>query len=233
MRSLFITGTDTDVGKTVVTAGIVSGFVNGGVNAVPAKPVQTGCVNDIAEDLELSLRTASLSFPDSVLQKLCPLRFAPACSPHLAAELADTSISLSGMVSGLHDLQSDFECVVAEGAGGICVPLGSGETMLDLMVQLGWPVVLVSSNKLGTINHTLLSVSALQRAGLEVAGIVVNHTIPPSSLISSSNIRAISEYGGVKILGEIPFSPDFFPHRSFVSICNKLKGTLSDELQGN
>jgi len=233
VRSLFITGTDTDAGKTFVTAGVVSGFVNSGVNAIPAKPVQTGCVNGIAEDLEFSLRTASLSFPDSVLQKLCPLRFAPACSPHLAAELADTSISLSGMVSGLHDLQSDFDCVVAEGAGGILVPLGNGKTMLDLMVELGWPVVLVSSNKLGTINHTLLSLSALQHAGFEVAGVIVNHTTPPSSLISSSNIRAIREYGGVKILGEIPFSPDSFPHWSFVSICEKLKGILSDELPGN
>lgn len=230
MKSLFITGTDTDVGKTFVTAGIVSGFVNSGVSAVPAKPVQTGCVNGIAEDLEFSLRTAGLSFTEPVLSRLCPLGFTPACSPHLAAELADYSISLSEMVSGLHDLQSDFECVVAEGAGGIYVPLGSGETMLDLMVQLGWPVVLVSSNKLGTINHTLLSLSALQRAGLEVTGVVVNHTAPPSSLFSSSNIRAIREYGGVKILGKIPFSPDSFPHKSFVSICDKLKGILSDEL---
>ncbi|MCK5785156.1 MAG: dethiobiotin synthase [Candidatus Sabulitectum sp.] len=233
MRSLFITGTDTDVGKTVVTAGIVSGFVNSGVNATPAKPVQTGCVNGIAEDLEFSLRTAGLSFSEQVLNKLSPLRFTPACSPHLAAELADRLISLSEMVSGLHDLQSDFECVVAEGAGGVLVPLGNGKTMLDLMVKLNWPVVLVSSDRLGTINHTLLSISVLRHAGLCVAGVVIDHVFPPWELISESNARAIREYGKVNILGDIPYSPDSFPHDPFVEICGELKGILSDELPGD
>ncbi len=233
MKSLFITGTDTDAGKTFVTAGIVSGFVNQGVNAVAAKPVQTGCVNGIAEDLEFALKTACLSFTEPILKELCPLRFEPACSPHLAAELADYSISLPSMISNLLNLQTDFECVVAEGAGGIMVPLGNKKLMLDLMVELVWPVVLVSSDKLGTINHTLLSISALRQAGLDIAGVVINHTSPPSSLISKSNTVAIQEYGDVEILGEIPFSPEAFPHQSFVSICNKLKGILSYEFQGN
>ncbi len=233
MRSLFVTGTDTEAGKTFATAGIVRGFIGSGINAVPAKPVQTGCVNGIAEDLEFSLKTAGLTFPDAVLSKLCPLLFVPACSPHLAAELAGTPIDLARMVTDLEDLRSDFECVVAEGAGGIFVPLGDGKTMLDLMVALEWPVVLVSSDKLGTINHTLLSLSALQNAGLEVAGVVINHTSPPSELISKSNTRAIRDYGGTAILGEIPFSPDSFPDCSFTAICEKLKGILSNELQGN
>ncbi|MCD4706463.1 MAG: dethiobiotin synthase [Candidatus Sabulitectum sp.] len=233
MRSLFVTGTDTEAGKTFATAGIVRGFVCSGINAVPAKPVQTGCVNGIAEDLEFSLKTAGLSFSDAVKDKLCPLQFVPACSPHLAAELAGTPIDLARMVAGLEKLRSDFECVVAEGAGGIFVPLGYGKTMLDLMVALDWPVVLVSSDKLGTINHTLLSISALQNAGLDVAGIIINHASPPSKLISESNTSAILEYGGVRILGEIPFSPNSFPDHSFAAICKILKGILSDELPGN
>ena len=233
MRSLFITGTDTGTGKTFITAGIVSGFITNGVNAVPAKPVQTGCVNGIAEDLEFSLHTAGLSFTEPVLKRLCPIRFTPACSPHLAAELADKSIVFSEMVSGLQELEYEYECIIAEGAGGVLVPLGNGKTMLDLMIELGWPVVLVSSDKLGTINHTLLSLSALRNAGLEVAGVVINHPSPPSSLISESNTRAIQEYGKVVVLGEIPFSPDSFPHDPFVKICKELKGVLSDEPPGN
>jgi dethiobiotin synthase len=204
MKSLFVTGTDTDVGKTFITAGITKYFADSGVNIVPAKPVQTGCVNDIPEDLMFSLKTAELPFDELMLQRLCPLRFVPACSPHLAAELADCQISLPEMVTGLLDLKSDFECVVAEGAGGIFVPLGDEKTMLNLMVELGWPVVLVSADKLGTINHTLLSISALLHAGLEVTGVIVNHTSPPSDLISRSNTLAIKEYGKVEILGEIP-----------------------------
>lgn len=233
MKSLFITGTDTDIGKTFVTAGIVKYLVARGVNAVPAKPVQTGCVNGIPEDLEFSLKTIELILPDAVLRKLCPLRFTPACSPHLAAELAGFSIDLQEMVTGLKNLQSDFECVVAEGAGGIMVPLGNHKTMLDLMIELDWPVVLVSSNKLGTINHTLLSINALRLAKLNVAGVVVNNSSQPSRLISKSNTDAIRKYGNIDILGEIPYSPDFFPHYSFVEICEKLKGILTDELPGN
>lgn len=232
MRSLFVTGTDTEVGKTFATAGIVRGFICSGINAVPAKPVQTGCVNGIAEDLEFSLKTAGLSFSDTAKEKLCPLRFVPACSPHLAAEFAGTPIDLARMVAGLEDLRSDYECVVAEGAGGIFVPLGHGKTMLHLMVALGWPVVLVSSDKLGTINHTLLSLSALQNAELDVAGIIINHASPPSKLTSENNTSTIREYGEVEILGEIPFSPDSFPDHSFTAICEKLKGILTDELPG-
>ncbi len=227
MRSLFVTGTDTDCGKTFVTAGILNGFISMGINAVPAKPVQTGCINGVSDDLEFSLKTAGLSFMEEVKYRLCPNRFTPACSPHLAAELAGSSLSAAAMASSLKDLQSSYQCVVAEGAGGILVPLGDGKTMLDLMVLLGWPVVLVSSDKLGTINHTLLSLEALRRAGIDVAGVVVNHITPPSPLISASNMQTIKNYGRTEILAEIPYSPDCFPAESFLGICTQLKGILS------
>ncbi len=232
MRSVFITGTDTNAGKTFITAGILKEFVNDGINAVPAKPVQTGCVNDIADDLEFSLNTSGLSFSEETKSKLCPLRFAPACSPHLAAEMANCSINLSDIVTSLKDLQFHFECVIAEGAGGILVPIGKSKTMLDLMIELGWPVVLVSPDKLGTINHTLLSLTTLRAAGLDIAGVIINHTSPPSSLITASNTKAIREYGKVNILGKVPFSPHSFPAQSFTAICSELKGILTDELQG-
>jgi len=228
LKSLFVTGTDTDCGKTFVTTGILSGFVSMGINAVPAKPVQTGCRNGVPEDLEFSLRTAGLCFPEEVKRRLCPNRFTPACSPHLAAELAGSSLSAAAMASSLKDLQNSYQCVVAEGAGGILVPLGGGETMLDLMVLLNWPVILVSSDKLGTINHTLLSLEALRRAGIDVAGVVVNnHAAPPSPLISASNMQTIKNYGRTEILAEIPYSPDCFPAESFPGICTQLKGILS------
>jgi len=233
MKSLFVTGTDTDAGKTFITAGIVRGFVNCGIDAAPAKPVQTGCVNGIAEDLEFSVATADLILSNAIKKRLCPLRFAPACSPHLAAELAKTSIDVSVSSAILNDLALEFDCVIAEGAGGILVPLGGGKTMLDLITLLGWPVLLVSPDKLGTINHTLLSIQTLRSAGLQVCGVVINHLSPSSELISESNARAISEYGRVEILGEIPYSPEFFPADSFTGICDRLKELLADEPQGN
>ncbi len=227
MKSVFITGTDTDCGKTFVTAGILNGFVSMGINAVPAKPVQTGCKNGVSDDLEFSLKTAGLRFSEEVKNRLCPSRFTPACSPHLAAELAGTSLSTAAMASNLKDLQSSYQCVVAEGAGGILVPLGDGKTMLDLMVLLDWPVVLVSSDKLGTINHTLLSLEALHQAGVDVAGVVVNHTVPPCPLISTSNTETIRKYGRTEILAEIPYSTDSFPAQFFLGVCTELKGILS------
>jgi dethiobiotin synthase len=224
---VFVTGTDTDCGKTFVTAGILNGFVSMGIDAAPAKPVQTGCRGGVSEDLEFSLKTAKLSFPEEVKNRLCPNRFTPACSPHLAAELNGSSLSAAAMASDLKELQSRFQCVVAEGAGGILVPLGGGKTMLDLMVLLNWPVVLVSSDKLGTINHTLLSLEALRQAEIDVAGVVVNHAVPPSPLISKSNTETIRKYGRTEILAEISYSPDCFPAESFAGVCEKLKGILS------
>ena len=85
----------------------------------------------------------------------------------------------------------------------------------------------MSSDKLGTINHTLLSLEALRHAGLDVAGVVVNHAVPPSPLISKSNTETIRKYGRTEILAEIPYSPDSFPAQSFLGVCTELKGILS------
>lgn len=227
MRSLFITGTDTDSGKTFAAAGITAEFRRIGINAVPAKPVQTGCVNGISQDLLFTLKISGLSQVNFNLRELSPYVFRPACSPHLAAELSGVRIELEEIVGKMNHLSKAYDCVIAEGAGGVLVPLGPGKTMLDLMKELGWPVVLVSRDRLGAINHTLLSINALRNAGLEVAGVVVNHADPPSSLISKNNSLAIREYGEVEILGEIPFSPDRFPYRCFRDMCRTLKGILS------
>lgn len=224
MRSLFVTGTDTDAGKTFVTAGIVHAFRRNNINAVPAKPVQTGCVNGYSSDLEFSLNLSGISLPS--LQDFSPFVFPGECSPHLAAELAGRTIDVNDLAGVMERLSEENACVIAEGAGGILVPLGSGRTMLDLMRKLNWPVLLVSRDRLGMINHTLLSIQALSQAGLELAGVVVNHVEPPSRLISKSNVDAIREYGNVEILGEVPYSPDCFPVSSFMDIGERLMEIL-------
>lgn len=157
---------------------------------------------------------------------MCPLLFQPACSPHLAADTAGIRIDIGFLAGEMNALLAERDLVAAEGAGGVLVPLGSGKTTLDLMVKLDWPVVLVSRDRLGTINHTLLSLMALKASGLRVCGVVVNHMEPPSELISASNIDAIRSYGGTKILGEIPYSPHRFPLEAFREICDNLNGTV-------
>lgn len=228
MKNLFITGTDTDAGKTFVTAGIVRTLRHYGLDAVPAKPVQTGCVNDISSDLEFSLNMSGWSADLSEKKKLCPVRYSNECSPHLAAELSGGSINVNDLADIMRDVSLDHECTVAEGAGGILVPLGSGKTMLDLMISLSWPVVLVAANRLGSINHTLMSINTLRNAGLALAGVVMNQISEPSPLYSRNNIDTIREYGKTCILGEIPFSPDRFPSEFFTGICSKLMESLKE-----
>ncbi len=223
MRSFFVTGTDTDVGKTFVTAGIVKALRDSGIEAMPAKPVQTGCTNNIASDLEFVLSLSEINLPGSVKEKLCPIRFEPACSPHLAAELANTSIEIDKMVTNLNKLKSEYKTVIAEGAGGVLVPLGNYTTMLDFIKKLNWPVILVVANKLGAINHALLSISALRNADIEIAGVIVNHTTQPDKLIGQNNIFTIEKYGEVQVVGEIPYSPSTFPIKEFNKIVKTIK----------
>jgi dethiobiotin synthase len=223
LRSLFITGTDTGSGKTFVTAGIVRELRRSGIDAVPAKPVQTGCVNGFMEDLEYCLEASGMDLSPGEKRNLCPLVYPHPCSPHLAAELAGEGIDTIALAEKMKGLGEVYPCVVAEGAGGVMVPLERGLTMLDLMSILGWPVVLVVSDRLGAINHTLLSITALRRAGLEPAGVVINHLSPPSGYISRGNRTAIEDYGNIRILGEVPCSPGVLPEVAFREIVEGLK----------
>jgi dethiobiotin synthetase len=227
MKSLFITGTDTGVGKTFVTAGILSHLRRRGVNCIPAKPFQTGCVNGNCPDLEFALETAGISVSEEQKSLLCPWRFEPACSPHLAAELFGVRLDPLEAARNLRSLDTRYETVIAEGAGGILVPLGKGLTMLDLMAELGWPVVLVSANRLGTINHTLLSIRCLEAAGIRPAGVIFTLPEPGDPLIERDNIITVEKHGAVRILGLIPHSPEVFPYECFEEVCGSIEEVLS------
>ncbi len=208
MRGVFVTGTGTDVGKTIVAAGLLKALRDSGVSACPVKPVQTGCL-DIdgslsAPDLEFSLKVAGLD-PDEYLKDLmCPFRYGPACSPHLAGRISGCPPEVGTVIEKMSQLSDDFDFLVAEGAGGILVPLNDSEKMLDLMVELGWPVVLVARGDLGTINHSLLSLAVLNNAGLQTAAVVVNHLTDDISIVTRDNPRALAEYGSVSLIATIP-----------------------------
>ncbi len=222
MRSIFVTGTDTDAGKTWVTGGVAAELRRRSLDVLPAKPVQTGCVNGNAPDLDLALSLCGAEVPRELKRQLCPVCFSTPCSPDLAAELEGASIDLPKLVSSMRELASK-RTVIAEGAGGVLVPLGGGMTMLDLMKELGWPVVLVVRNRLGCINHSLLSLRILKAAGLEVAGVVMNQADPPEEPVSSANVRAIEEYGETPVIGRIPFSPDGVSAEMFRETADRLE----------
>jgi len=209
-KGIFITGTDTGVGKTLVSAVILSALHQAGIDAVPMKPVQTGCKSKkgrlIAPDLAFVLQLTGIKTAASEQHLMCPYRFKPACSPHLAASMAGKRISFSNVRKCFRKLASRHSMVIVEGAGGVLVPLNGKKTMLDLMKMLDLPVILVARPGLGTINHTLLSINKLRGAGLEVKGVIFNETQPGRpGFIEKDNVKTIAQLGKVRILGYIPF----------------------------
>jgi dethiobiotin synthetase len=213
---VFITGTDTGVGKTLVAAGILRWLRNEGVDAVPMKPVQTGAekrASDlIAQDLEFCLNAARLRPDPEEVRLMSPFLYEPACSPHLAGRMA---VRVGGRYPEIPEilrcadqLLQRHRAVVVEGAGGIMAPLNETNTTLELIQALGLPVVLVSRAGLGAINHALLSIRALRDSGLELAGIVLNRAVPslPEDIfIEEDNPRAIAHFGSVRVLGDVEF----------------------------
>jgi dethiobiotin synthetase len=205
VKGIFVTGTDTGVGKTVVAAALLSMLRRSGIDAVPMKPIHTGCVRCDegwrAPDLEFCLNCAELDPDADEESRMAPYCFEPACSPHLAARQEGVRISLERIAECLRELKARRDFVVVEGAGGVLVPIAEGKSMLDLMVTLGLPVVLVARPGLGTINHTLLSLRELVRAGLRIVGVVLNETSPTEwGDIEEDNLETIERLGNVQVL---------------------------------
>lgn len=223
MNGLFVTGTDTGIGKTALSALLLAELRRRGINAAPMKPAQTGCENKgfrpeasrcptsgaqslCVPDLDYSLSMASMQVSPETYKAMSPYQFEPACSPHLAAEMAGTEIEITEMVIAARALVSDYDFVIAEGAGGVLVPLNHRTTMLDLMQALKFPVLLAARPGLGTINHTLLSIRALRDEGLDIKGVVlVNGTDTEPGFIEDDNVTTIAHFGRVPVLGTIPY----------------------------
>ena len=208
MNGFFITGTDTGVGKTALSALLLAELRRRGINAAPMKPVQTGVRDQESGDLDYSLSMAGMTIQEEIRSLMSPYRFEPACSPHLAAELTGTEIKVSAIVNAAQKLASEYDRLIIEGAGGVLVPLNRYETMLDLMKALSLPVILAARPGLGTINHTLLSIRALKAAGLDIAGIVfIASEEGEPGLIEEDNAVTIEQLEAVPVLGTIPFCP--------------------------
>ncbi len=186
-QRMFVTGTDTGVGKT-----LVSGMLAARIDAAYWKPIQTGAVEET--DSSWIARICGLPrerlFPEEYL-------FADPVSPHLAAYREGKRIEISRVFWP----ESEFP-VLAEGAGGLMVPLNQEEYMIDLMSYLNAPVLVVARSGLGTINHTLLTVDRLRSSGLRVFGVVLN------GVRNRDNREAIEKMGRVKVLAEVDYLPE-------------------------
>lgn len=217
MNGYFITGTDTDVGKTLVTAALLRALLDRGESALAVKPVQTGCTETgtglLAPDVEIYARLAAPVFPQGYPHACCHT-FIPACSPHLAARQAGEILDADALARAVRKLAQDRDTVIVEGAGGAAVPLNQCQTMLDLMQRLDLPVIIVADNKLGAVNHALMTVEAVRNRGLRVAGVVMTNTTPATDedvFLRRDNVETIARHGNISILADIPFlsGPDF------------------------
>jgi dethiobiotin synthetase len=211
-NGIFVTGTDTGVGKTVVSAAFLTIIRDSGIDAVPMKPIQTGCERRGGElsapDLEFMLGALRLNPDENERRLMCPYRFEAACSPHLAARKAGIAISLWDAAHCLHELAGRHATVVVEGAGGVLVPVGGRKMMIDLIAMLKMQTILVARSGVGTINHTMLSLGELKRAGVKVAGIILNSTEKPGPrYIEEDNRKTIESLSGVQVIGHLGYMP--------------------------
>jgi dethiobiotin synthetase len=206
LRGVFVTGTDTGVGKTVLAAALAAALRAEGVDVAAFKPVVTGL--DEPQDgrpADHELLAAAAGRP---ADEVAPHRFGPPVSPHLAAELAGTALDPAALVAAARGLRADV--VVAEGVGGLLVPLTLGYTVRDLAIDLGWPVVVAARPGLGTINHSLLTVESARAAGLDVRAVVLTPWPLEPSVMQRSNADAIARLGAVEVatLAEVGLEVD-------------------------
>jgi dethiobiotin synthetase len=210
IRGIFITGTDTDVGKTWVAAGLTAALRKRGVKAVYFKPVQSGCPREDGRLIPTDAKFAcSLTCLDEPLEVLTPIALRLPLAPGIAAAQAGVEVNLEVVAASLRDLTARYEFLVVEGAGGLYVPLvGTHFLVLDLIRWLGLPLAVVAKSGLGTINHTVLTVKAAQAAGVKVAGVILNRYPDNPGLAAASNPGVIQALTGVPILGKLPEVPD-------------------------
>lgn len=194
MTTYFITGIDTDIGKTYATAFLLKHF---GGNIISQKLVQTGN-QDISEDI-ITHRTLT-NTPLTRFDKdgtTCPYVFAVPASPHLASRLENAVIDPNVITQATQKLQHHYQTVLLEGAGGAFVPLTETLLTLDYVANQGYPVILVTCGRLGSINHTLLSLHAIKSANLPLYGVVFNHYFDDDSLtLSGETQRWLKNYLG-------------------------------------
>jgi dethiobiotin synthetase len=213
-HGVFVTGTDTGVGKTLVACALILAVAATGRRVVGMKPVAAGAQADaqgmlVNDDVVRIMAASNVAAPRTNVNPYC---FAPATAPHLAARASGVEIVLEEILAAYWKLAALAEFVVVEGVGGFCVPLNAREDSADLARHLGLPVLLVVGMRLGCLNHTLLTAQAIRAQGLRLAGWIANR-IDPSMAVAEENVTALAERLAAPLLGEIEFAVAPDPQR--------------------
>jgi dethiobiotin synthetase len=212
LKGFFVTGTDTDCGKTEITLGLMHRLQQDGLQVLGMKPVAAGA-DETLQGLQNddALRIQQQSSKRIPYQQVNPFVYAPSIAPHLAAEESGRPIEMETILATYSQLAAMCDCVIVEGAGGWRVPLNEELSISDLALTLKLHVILVVGMRLGCINHALLTVESIRQSGMELIGWVANH-VDVDMLAQSGNLQTLGNRLNAPLLGEVPYlkqpSPD-------------------------
>ncbi|MCM3628208.1 dethiobiotin synthase [Paenibacillus glycanilyticus] len=204
LSGLFVTGTDTGVGKTIVAAAIAASLRAEGLNIGVWKPVQSG--EKIGSGLTDAERLLHLAGIEDRPEVVAPFTFEAPVTPMLAAKQSGVTLTLKGLINAGAPLIDRYQALIVEGAGGVAVPLTEDALVADFISELRMPALIVARSGLGTINHTLLTASYLKQLGIDIIGVIMNDIESAEAIDDPSiatNAELIEQYGGLKVLGRL------------------------------
>jgi dethiobiotin synthetase len=201
VRGLFVTGTDTGVGKTVVACVLAERLRERGVDVGVMKPIETGVGAQGPLD---AIALAEAAGVDDPLERICPVRLELPAAPDVAAAAEGRAIDLGLVRDAWAALRARHEIVLVEGAGGLLVPIAPDFTMAELAAELALPLLVVARGRLGTVNHTRLTLEVAAARQLAIAGVVVSHGPIPLSSADTANLGSLRRWLGPSLLGELP-----------------------------
>jgi len=203
-HGMIVTGTDTGVGKTIVTAALVTALQAHGFDAGIMKPVATG-ISSASHDSDPDWLVSVTGCRDD-LELVSPYRLNLPAAPWVAARHEGLALDVERILKAFHTLSARHDCLIVEGIGGLLVPLSDDLFIVDLIARMKMPVLIVSRVALGSINHTLLTVECLKRRGIPILGVIFNHLSPPLQTMElEETVQTILHLSGLQSFGELPF----------------------------
>jgi dethiobiotin synthetase len=231
-HGIFITGTDTGVGKTLVAAALALHLKRHGLSVGVMKPIETGVVAAKLKQSDAGRLQAILD-SDEPLGAICPYQFELPIAPLAAAQAAKQVIEPETIRRVYRLLAGRYDCMVVEGVGGVHVPITTSDHVMELVKQLRLPVVIVGRSGLGGINHALLTIEALRRNKIPIVALVLNRTDPVRSAIARiqerSTVAILSKQAGVPVLGPLPYEPGM-PHRFRPTVSHLVRSAVIKKL---
>lgn len=225
MKSIFITGTDTGVGKTIFTGLLGRFLISRGKHVITQKWIQTGSPK-FPDDINthLKLMNCNKSTIKEYLRHICSYNFKFPASAHLASRLENKTINPDKIIKSFKILSNNFDTVIVEGMGGALVPFNQNQLVIDIAIQLKLPVLIIAGNKLGAINHTILTIEALRKRKMKILGMVFNNLqVKTDDLILKDNPKIVQKITSCRLLGTLPWIKDkHVLYEKFIPIARKV-----------